>query len=436
MVLRLPGKTCLQSGSDGAALAGRVPLGRARASKLFSLEEAALPPHSLQPWPLRAALRVEQAGGGYLSASACGLAAAAPVACCSEEWTLALGQGAPLSLGGAGGGNLVAPGSSVWTGDGRRLLSADIAGSGQVALAPQHACTGGERFTLLLSKRGKLALLAEPAAQQRQQVAQQQLSAGDAAGGQEAAGSTPAAVAVHQGCLTCRSGGGKPSQFALELASHKPTLLLTAHGQLLSCSSRGSDRPCGVLPPAPAGTAGGGGAASVCAQSALAHAWQLEHHGDSVYSLRHAASGRSLCVDDLGVPCFDTPGGAASLVYPDDRLLFWAEPGWATLEATGSSSSTSTSGMQSSAASNSGSGGGGSGAASAAAEHGFVQPAAGSSLTVAGFSLRSVALVAGRHLYLSVLPDGLVTSVSAAERPSTWELFSIIDYQASLLGRL
>jgi hypothetical protein len=50
-------------------------------------------------------------------------------------------------------------------------------------------------------------------------------------------------------------------------------------------------------------------------------------------------------------------------------------------------------------------------------------------MTVAGFSVRSVARVGGRHLYLSALPDGLLTTVYALGRPSRWELFSVMDYQ-------
>lgn len=452
MVLRLPDKACLQAGTGGTALAGRLPLGRDRASKLFLLQEAALPPHSLQAWPLRATLRADRpGGGGYLSACGRGLAAAAPVACCSEEWILSPGEGGPLAASSAGGGTLLAPGCRVWAADGRRLLSSDAADSGQVLLAPQHACGGGERFSLQLSSSSELALLAEPPEQHRQAPAP--ALHGDAAGsGPEAAcGAAPAAapvpVAVQQpGCgLTCQAGS-KPSKLELHLASGKPTLLLTAHGQLLGCAGRGSDRPCGLLPPAAAcidddssGSSGGRGAVA-CAAAVRGCAWLLQHHGDCVYSLRHAASGRALYVDDVsGTPCLDGPGAAASLVYPDERLLFWLEPGWATLPASGHSGSSgdTSSGSSRSASAGSGDGQPAGGAGEqpgdgcSAARRGFVTPPPGGALTAAGFSLRSLLLVGGRHLYLSVLPDGLATTVHAADRPSRWELFQPVDLQAS-----
>ena len=39
--------------------------------------------------------------------------------------------------------------------------------------------------------------------------------------------------------------------------------------------------------------------------------------------------------------------------------------------------------------------------------------------------------VGGRHLYLSALPDGLVTTIYATTRPTRWEIFSVIDFQVS-----
>ena len=50
-------------------------------------------------------------------------------------------------------------------------------------------------------------------------------------------------------------------------------------------------------------------------------------------------------------------------------------------------------------------------------------------LVAAGFALRSVHCVRGRHLYLSALPDGLLTTVLASRPPSRWEIFSIVDLQ-------
>jgi hypothetical protein len=85
VVLRLPGRACLQASPSGDAVAGHLPLGTDRASKLFRLEEAGLPAHSLQAWPLRAALRSEQAGA-YLSASGRALTASAPVSAAAKRW--------------------------------------------------------------------------------------------------------------------------------------------------------------------------------------------------------------------------------------------------------------------------------------------------------------------------------------------------------------
>ena len=325
------------------------------------------------------------------------------VACCSEEFLLALGEAAPLA---ASSTTLFAPHSSVWTADGKCLLSHD-AGTGQLVLAPQHGCTGGERFTLQLSDSGKLGLLAE-----RAQGEEVLLPAADApccsganggsdagsscgsprrAAGPEAPAPVPVVAQRHGVLAACAGGGTKPSKFDLELASHRPTLLLTAHGHLLGCQGQASSRPCGILPPASASPG-----AAPAAAAAGASAWLLHHHGDCVYSLRHAASGRQLYVDDLGAPCLDPPtlrgSGGRRVVYPDERLLFWVEPGWATPEAAG-----------------------GNGAAAGPA--------------CFGVSLRSVHRVGGKHLYLSALPDGLVTTIYAAGRPSRWELFAAADLQ-------
>ncbi|KAL4421568.1 hypothetical protein ABPG75_010859 [Micractinium tetrahymenae] len=522
VVLSLGGKACLQAAPSGAAVVGRLPLGRDRASKLFTLLEAGLPLHSLQAWPLRVALRCDAAGsggaGGYLSAGSSGaLSVGAPVACCSEEFLLAPGEAAPLSVD---AGKLVAPASSVWAGSGRRLLSKDPL-TGQVLLAAQHACSGHERFTLQLSSTGEVRLLAEAppvatsssgggsssgsgsSSSSRESCGRESCGASGASGGHISrdklcGGSSSTALlpaVVRQGVLLaagCESGGGsgnvagKPTAFALELASSEPALLLTAHGQLLSCPSAASDgaraRPAGVLLPAQrAATAGAAAPAAApgeqpcgpCPAAVQRCAWVLEHHGESVYSLRHALTGQSLYLDDHGAPCLEPPGGR--IVYPDERLLFWIEPGWFTLSAAGSAEAGSGSGSPHGGGSSSGSTEGtghidaalpsvagfmqpGLGSSSASSsrgssgDHGCRRGSSGSSssssgggggsLTAAGFSIRSVRRVGGRHLYLSALPDGLLTTVHATSRPSRWELFQLADLQSlvesplGLLGRL
>lgn len=170
VVLYLASKACLQASPCGAALAGRLPLGvRDRPSKVFTLLEAGLPRHSLQAWPLRAALRCQQGsvsgegGGGsiYMSdmsgSSSGGLSVTSPVACCSEHFLIAPGRAAPLRMQ---AGYLAASACTLWSADGRRLLSHDPI-TGRLLLQAQHSCTGRERFLLLLSRTGELQLLAE-----------------------------------------------------------------------------------------------------------------------------------------------------------------------------------------------------------------------------------------------------------------------------------
>ena len=371
----------------------------------------------------------------------CSLVHPPQAACCSEEFLLALGEAAPLQ---AQAGSLVARSGRLWTGDGRHLVSHEPR-TGQVLLAAQHACTGNEGFTLQLSATGELRLVAEGAA-----AAGAASSSGGSSGGDDARGSRDSSgggmeaqpllpVAVRQGQPTT-AGAAKPTRFALELASHKPTLLLTAHGHTLGCPptlATVGGRPRGLL--LPPGTAAPGGAAGP-SPAALERccAWRLAHHGDSVYSLQ--LCGRSLFIDDTGVPCLAAAG--AGPVYPDERLLFWVEPGSVTL-------------LPSPAGSTAGDGGGDGhdgasagtpAAAEAAAAAGFLLPRApgavgdcssdagsassGAGMTSSGFSIRSVRRVVGRHLYLSALPCGLLTTTFVTSSPSRWELFTVIDLQA------
>ncbi len=408
-------------------------------------------------------------------------------ACCSEEFLLALGQGSPLA---SQSSTLVAAGSSVWTGDGERLLSAEPL-TAQVLLAPQHGCSGGESFTLHLSRTGELSMLAEPAHQQQPAgtaaagpagsedscsgAASLSGSGSGGSGGSElesgATSGQPVPVVVQQGGRLALHSRGKPCKFGLELASHRPTLLLTAHGHLVGSRSRGSGRPCGILPAAAhaaeddrcngSSCAGASfvshgnscGSKGPSAAAARACAWRLEHHGDGVYSLQTDGDRRSLYIDDAGVPCLDAPAGQAgmggSLVFPDPRLLFWIEPAWvevggeqgasgsgASSKGRRSSSSSSSSGCSAASAAGSSGGSGGSSDLSSSCsstQHpsGFVLPGP-DGLMAAGFALRSVCCVRGRHLYLSALPDGLLTTVLATGPPSRWEIFSVVDLQASL----
>ena len=357
---------------------------------------------------------------------------------------------------------LVAAGSSVWAGDGKRLLSAEPL-TGQLLLAPQHGCSGGERFTLRLSRTGELEMCAEPARQQLQQqgeaaaaatVGSEDRSGRDSGVDSSAANRQPVpVVAQQQGRLSLHSRGGKPSKFGLELASHRPTLLLTAHGHLVSSCGRSSGRPCGILPAAAQPAAGenyhcsaGGGSGSEAGSSAgpsaaavQACAWRLEHHGDGVYRLQADSDRRSLYIDDAGVPCLDAPAGPAgtggSLVFPDPRLLFWIEPAWVELgaEQGASGSGASSSSCDGSAVCDTNSADGSSTFSSSNSScdrhpHGFALPGS-AGLVAAGFTLRSVRCVRGRHLYLSALPDGLLTTALATGPPSRWEVFSVIDLE-------
>lgn len=384
------------------------------------------------------------------------------VACCSEEFLLALGDAAQP---GVRGGSLEAPACQLWAGHGRQLLSTEPL-TGQVLLTPQHACTGHERFTLQLSSAGEVRLLAEMAIAAggscssvgSKETVTCGASAGLASRDRLCGASSSALVPVvaQQGMLLApasedrgvgASAAAKPAAFALELASAKPSLLLTAHGHLVSCppaAAGGSARPAGVLPRAQraAGAAGaaapGGGAPPGPSPAAVERcAWVVHHHGGSVYSLRHAPTGQALYICEDGAPCLDPPGGR--IVHPDERLLFWVEPGWVTLPADG--------------------GGGGRGGAAELGNapqsevSGFVQPSPsshrcgsssagpgcqgsratsgchGGCLTAAGFSLRSVRRVGGRHVRLCALPDGLLTTVHATGPPSRWELFQVADLQ-------
>ena len=174
-------------------------------------------------------------------------------------------------------------------------------------------------------------------------------------------------------------------------------------------------------------------ATAVAAAAQQQCALLLCHHGDALYSLRHAGSGHSLYVDELGAPCMDA---RSRLAHPDERLMFWLEPGWATLQQQQQQQQQEQRGPPATDDGNASSSSNGSGSGDGLESAGFVAPVPGAGLTVAGFSLRSLLRVGGQHLYLSVLPDGFVTTVHATGRPTRWELFTLADLQASALGLL
>ena len=338
-----------------------------RRDREWTLVEVGIPARALAPWPLRAHLRTEQ--GPFLSTNGGRLHAAAEVPCCSEELLIDLPGVAMLV-----GGRPEASGCALWDSSTTRLLSED-ATTGRVVLVDQSCGAGAESFTVRLSPGSQVSLLHD----------------GPSVEGGRPPHQRPIA-AQGEGFVCAPKNGTKPSSFDLLPASGRPVLILTAHGQLLvgaggaaGARVRGAHRP--EIPAAP-GSRG-------CA-------WLLTHHGDRAYSLRQAQGGAQLCIDDSGAPCL---GGGQEV--EQQRALFCLDLTWATLPAAAA------------------------GAAAAAPEAAnFVVPDGSADLAVLGFSIRSLHKIRGHHLYLSALPNGLVTTVYAGGGSLTrFELFTLIDQQ-------
>ena len=349
----------LQSSPSGD-LQFSAALGWNRSWKMFSLTELAVPAQASAPLPLRATLCGAE-GGAFLGAGACGKAACCDtVACCSEEWL--------LDLAAAGGGS---SGTGVWSGDGRQLLS--VSAGGELLLRGQHGAAGREAFSLQLLKH-----------QPRNSVALWWQPPGGVGG--------PQGVAAHSGVVTCGSDC-KPDKLSLAIASGKPALLVTAHGQLLGACLARPQRPVAARP--------------VCPAAAALHGFAFQHHGDGIYSILHTVTGQQLCVDAAGVPQLSSD---PRLQFPHPRTLWAAQLTQLPLPAA-PAGGLPEGFLAAAGADGSGEGGGGGG---------------GSPPTLLGWTLRTQVRQAGSYLYLSAHPGGLVTTASRVTR---WELWTVADLQ-------
>eukprot|EP00887_Chlorella_sp_A99_P003953 scaffold11.g3953.t1 len=395
------GSFLLSSPSGELRLSGAWPPMRwQRTWRLFWMTELAVPAHAAALFPLRASLAAD---GALLSAGDGGaVAAAAPVACCAEEWLLEL---PPLT----GSGEQQPAPVFVWAGDGRRLLSAAAAGGGlpQLVLRGQHAMSGCEAFTLRTLHRhsNTLTLHWRPPAAVPGGAAP---GSGDAGGGGGGGGGGGEALALEggPGCelpvvaqagrLVCAPPGAKPARLSLALASScKPALLLTAHASVLGLDPAAAAAAAEARPWArrPASRA------EAAAQGFLVH-----HHGDGVYTICHGASGRRLRLEPSGAPALSAD---PRLHFPDPRLLWVVQRAAAPLPP----------------------------AAAAAPPPGFLPPgAAPAGGALHGWTLRTLARVPGLgYLYLSAHPGGLVTT---SHRVTRWELWNIADVEACLASAL
>jgi hypothetical protein len=275
----------------------------------------------------------------YLSHTGGKLAANVEAPCCSEELILDLGGAAAT---GAGGAALAR--TPLWSADAMQLVSLEPTTS-QLVFQSQHACAGREDFQLQLHPNNELILAA-------------------AALNDE---STTAPLVYSWPRVACEQGG-KPTRLALEL-TRMPAVLVTAHGGLVSASH---GRP---------------GMGALCFLGASAASldpatWEFEHHGDSLYSVRHAGSKLALYVGHAGALRLD----GEDPPFPDPRTLFRVEMRWVE---------------------------GNDGA------------------VIAGFAIHSAFKLNGRHLSLTALPDGRVATCYKAVQPTRWELFAVVDKAAA-----
>ena len=344
---RLINGAFLATSKSGQLVTSKGPLRQDRNSKLFKIREVSIPPHALSSWPVRCHLRTRD--NLYLSNSNGKLAANAGAPCCSEELIMDVGGIASLVAG------TPASPCRIWSADATRIASVEPV-TNQIVFQSQHSCTGHEEFSLQLCRDSEVTLAA----------------------------GTSTSVVCSWPSVKCDPFSNKSTRLSLELASNKPVFFITAHGGCVSPSpslSTYTTRLHAAPPPPPATTT----ANLYKASDFHAISWQLEHHGDSFYSIRHAVTKVLVYVNHNGTLQMD----GSEPAFPDPRILFSIEPAWSSHQSDGD--------------------------------------------LLVGFTIRPMHKLQGRQLALSALPDGRITTCYRKAEVNRWEIFQIAD-RAAVLG--
>jgi len=192
--------------------------------------------------------------------------------------------------------------------------------------------------------------------------------------------------------------GGKPTSLHLELVSTKPSLIVTAHGTLLGARSlpmgRASETLCCLSRPE--------------SSDLRAATWLLEDHGECIYTIRSADSGRYIYLGNHGVL---TMSGSNEIEYPDPRTLFTVEMAWTDPVGIVDGICCALDGAD-----------------------GFIAPK--QDQRAFGFVIKTVAKVDRQQLCLCALPDGRITTTYSKRPLSRWELFTITDKEILLNSSL
>jgi hypothetical protein len=372
LAFRLPTGSFISSTPEGDVASLSGPLRNDRACKLFTPLEAAVPLHAAHRWPLRCSLNTN--GGVYVSNCRGKAAVNADTACCSEQFLLDL---PPMATTGLRGLEARTEGCMLWTCDGTHLASGNLA-TGQVLFRSQHSCVGSEQWEAQLLP-GNYISFTQPGQKEK----------------------SPAASMTCEWPKVELAYDAKPTALSLEISNgDSPALILSAHGKLVSAV-----RPCGARGPGKLQCIDvGPGLDAAC--------WELNHCGDGLYTICHTTTGEMLHVLSDGGLALRRPEDMLQ-PFPHVSTMFMIELSWAEVPAADI------------------------GAAAAAA--GFVSEdflVTTDDDVVLGFTIRTAMRVDGRHLCLSCLPDGRISTSYAASRPSRWDLFTIADKQAVLQSPL